>query len=243
MFTGKKQYFCRLAIAMVVALGLMTPIQASCPQVIPNGSAYQKLAADWWKWAFSFPTSINPLFDETGSQAYLGDRGNVFFLAGVYNVTGTATRTVTVPAGKPLFFPVLNSEYDNVLFRPPYLGGPITPPPQPNPLSVPELYAASADVVALTSELHATVDGCSIPGLFSYRAKSAPFSFRLPATDNIYQFFGVDVSGTVAPAITDGYWLFLQPLPPGNHTVNFGGTFGAPVNFTLDITYHITVMP
>ncbi len=248
MFRSKKHYWRNAFTALVVTFGLMSsatmsPAQASCPQVLPNGKTYEMLAADWWKWAFSFPVGINPLFDETGAQAYLGNQGNVFFLAGVFNVTGTATRTVTIPAGKPIFFPVLNSEYDNVLFRPPYLGGPFTPPPQFNPLSVPELYAASAEVVGLTSELHATVDGCEIPNLFSYRAKSASFNFTLPAADNIYQFFGVNISGTVAPAVTDGYWLLLAPLPAGNHTINFGGTFGPPNNFTLDITYYITVTP
>jgi hypothetical protein len=248
MFRSKKRYWRNAFTALVVTFGMMTsatmsPAQTSCPQILPNGKIYEKLAADWWKWAFSFPTSINPLFDETGAQAYLGNQGNVFFLAGVFNVSGAATRTITVPAGKPLFFPILNIEWDNVLFRPPYLGGPIIPPPQPNPLSVPELYALAADSIGLTTELHATVDGCAIPNLFSYRAKSAPFNFTLPATDNIYQFFGVDISGAVAPAVTDGYWLLLAPLPAGNHTINFGGTTGPPVNFTLDITYYITVTP
>ena len=35
----------------------------------------------------------------------------------------------------------------------------------------------------------------------------------------------------------------LTPLRPGPHTIRFGGTFGGPINFTLDITYHLTVTP
>jgi hypothetical protein len=42
----------------------------------------------------------------------------------------------------------------------------------------------------------------------------------------------------VAPAASDGYWLEINPLGPGVHTVNFGGTSGA---FTADVTYTITV--
>src|SRR5262245_41747797 len=145
MTKNRKQYLRSIAAALVLVLGLMmpttmSPVEASCPQVLPNGQAYEKLSADWWKWAYSFPTQINPLFDETGTQGYLGNQRNVFFLAGVINVSGTAERTITVPAGKPLFFPILNVEWDNILARPPYLGGPFTPPPQFNPLSVPELY-------------------------------------------------------------------------------------------------------
>jgi hypothetical protein len=247
-----KEHYCNVIAALVLALGLLAPattsaVQASCPLVLPNGKAYEKLAVDWWKWAFSFPVSINPLFDETGAQAYLGNQGNVFFLAGVINTSGTATRTITVPAGKPLFFPVLNVEWENILVRPPYLGGPFTPPARP--LTVPELYASADADIRLTTELHATVDGCPIPNLFSYRATSAPFNFRLPANDNIEQFFGINISGTVAPVVTDGFWLLLAPLPIGEHIINFGGTFfgtrldGTFLNFTLDITYHITVTP
>jgi hypothetical protein len=34
----------------------------------------------------------------------------------------------------------------------------------------------------------------------------------------------------------------LVPLARGTHTINFGGTFGAPINSPLsDITYHLTV--
>jgi hypothetical protein len=243
MSKSKKQSCSNVIAALLITSGLIVSsltasAQAACPQVLPNGKAYEKLAADWWKWALSFPVTINPLFDETGAQAYLGNQGNVFFLAGVFNESGTAMRTIEVPAGKPLFFPVLNGLWDNIGVRPPYLGGPFTPPAQP--MTVPELYAALAANIASVSALQASVDGCPIPNLFSYRAKSAPFNYKLPATDNLFQFFGINVSGTITPAVTDGYWLFLTPLPVGEHTVNFGGTNGS---FTLNITYHITVTP
>ena len=48
--------------------------------------------------------------------------------------------------------------------------------------------------------------------------------------------------GIYAPAMTDGYWVMLAPLSPGQHTLEFGGTVGSPVNFTLDITYNLTVV-
>jgi hypothetical protein len=241
MYKRKQQSWSNIIAALVMTAGLivsvfMVPVQAACPQVLPNGKAYEKLAADWWKWSLSFPVSINPLFDETGAQGYLGNQGNVFFLAGVFNDSGTAIRIIEVPAGKPLFFPVLNGLWDNIGVRPPYLGGPFTPPAQP--MTVPEMYAALAENINGVSALQASVDGCPIPNLFSYRAKSAPFNYRLPATDNLFQLFGINVSGTIAPAVTDGYWLFLSPLPVGEHTVNFGGTNGG---FTLNLTYHITV--
>ena len=60
------------------------------------------------------------------------------------------------------------------------------------------------------------------------------FSLLLP-DDNL---FGLP-AGAYAPAVADGYYLLLAPLPPGPHTITFGGTDGT--GFSQDITYHITV--
>ena len=237
----------RLIAATIVAV-LCLAISAAIPpsqaqgnpnsDIIPVNKQYQKLAAEWWQWAFSFPVSNNPLFDLTGESACLGDQGpgNVFFLAGVFNESGTATRNITVPSGSRLFFPLLNVVWDNVGVDPPF--------------TVQQLYEQAAANVATTTELHATIDGRPVQNLFGYRAQSAPFCYTLPATDNVYQFFGAGdllspfacSSGfCVCPAVADGYWLLTTPLPVGQHTINFGGSNSTP--FTLDITYNITVVP
>ena len=48
-------------------------------------------------------------------------------------------------------------------------------------------------------------------------------------------------AGSTSLSAADGFYLMLAPLRPGQHTLHFGGTFGDPINFTLDITYHLTV--
>jgi len=79
------------------------------------------VGAAWWQYAFSIPVHnpsnfsqfLNPLFDETRTDCAVGQANNpVFFLVGVFNISGKATRTCTVPAGKMLFFPILNVEAD-----------------------------------------------------------------------------------------------------------------------------------
>jgi len=50
---------------------------------------------------------INPLLDQTGANAAIGQSGPVWFLAGTTG--GTAERAITVPAGKSLFFPLVNN--------------------------------------------------------------------------------------------------------------------------------------
>ena len=184
----------------------------------------------WWQWALSIPVSENPLFDETGEFAGVGQSGPVFFLAAVFNVSGTAERTITVPRGKALFFPLLNTAADNVGVEPPLM-------------SVDELYNLAAGFMDATTALHATIDGIPAGNLFAYRAASPePYTVTLPETDNVYQFFGFDVSGPIYPQVADGFWLMLAPRSVGPHEINFGGTVGEPFNFSLDITYHITVV-
>jgi hypothetical protein len=83
--------------------------------------------------------------------------------------------------------------------------------------------------------------------LTAYRLASPPFSYTLPATDNLYQSSGFEVSGTVAPAVADGYYSFIPgTLAPGYYVLQFGGSTsinGGANKFTLAITYDITVTP
>jgi hypothetical protein len=111
--------------------------------------------------------------------------------------------------------------------------------------------AFAASQVENPTWLHASVDGVNIPITAANRGL-APFSYRAPNTDNLLQFFGEDVPGprwpygntpigvVVAPAASDGYWLEINPLGPGVHTVNFGAT-NSNGTFSLDVTYTITV--
>ena len=199
------------------------------PHSTVRGETLAQWSADWWKWAYSMPVSQNALFDTTGAQAFRGDVGKAFFLAGVIDVSGTATRNIELPSGTPVFFPVVNFEIDNA-------GIP------PTTFSTQELRDQAAAFINGVNELHASVDGQAIPGLFSRREISPVFSYTLPANDNIAQFFGVNISGPVSGAVADGYYVMLKPLSPGQHTVNFGGA-NPSAGFSLDITYNIDVVP
>ncbi len=42
------------------------------------------------------------------------------------------------------------------------------------------------------------------------------------------------------PAVADGQWIFLAPLPAGQHVIRFQSTTDNP-DFQLDVTYHLTV--
>lgn len=116
-------------------------------------------------------------------------------------------RTCTVPPGVSLFFPLLNQEYDNV--------GCCDPGTPPFQFTVEELKSLLAAAMDSPQELHASVDGVPVP---AYVLKSEVFAYQMPATDNVYQYFGAKVPGVNWPsttAVSDGYWALVRPLSRG----------------------------
>ena len=117
------------------------------PQVAPinsqqYGMTYGQWNARWWQWSFSVPASKNPALATNGAlDCSVGQSGNVWFLAGQFLSAGTFTRSCTIPAGKALFIPLINSWEDNVCFN----GA-----PNPPPFTVEQLRAMAANLVALT---------------------------------------------------------------------------------------------
>jgi hypothetical protein len=65
------------------------------------------LLNEWWQWALSIPSSVNPILDNSGKACALGQRGNVWFLAG--NTGGRSSRQCTLPAGVRVLIPLHNS--------------------------------------------------------------------------------------------------------------------------------------
>ena len=201
------------------------------PGVLPPnssvlGKSYGEWGAEWWKWAVSIPLAINPMNDQTGANAAQGQSGSVWFLAGTFcpdlgqcNLA-TATRTCTVPAGKALFFPVLNGECST------YEG---------NGTTYGELLACARGSGDIATGLECDVDGVPIKNLEAYRATSGLFTWGPLPGGNI---FGAP-AGLTSPAVQDGYYIMLAPLPPGSHTIHFAGAFDG--FFALDVTYHLQI--
>jgi hypothetical protein len=85
------------------------------PNSHPFGKTYGEWNAGWWQWFFSVPASKNPGLATNGAvDCRVGQSGNVWFLAGQFQSSGSFTRSCTVPAGKALFIPLINSWVDNV---------------------------------------------------------------------------------------------------------------------------------
>ncbi len=207
-------------------LDFVVPVDGTAP----DGRTYAELAAAWWQWSYSIPAHRPPLLDDTGEHAAEGQTGAVWFLAGTRGnaLDMPVTRTVEIPAGKALFFPILNIVFD--------CDAPLGP-------QCDEELAAGlplvVEIVDTTFHLSATINGAAVASLFDFRVQSAIFEVTF-VEDNIQGHAPV-----LDNAVTDGYWLLLDPMPPGEYVLHFEGALGEdPENaVTVSVTYNLTVAP
>jgi hypothetical protein len=182
----------RLSIAAII-LGLMmlTPMVADAanqnpgvlpPNSKPYGLSYGEWSAKWWQWAYSLPVNNHPLFDT--ADCGTGQSGKVWFLGASFVSTTTpsgevvsiATRDCTVPTGKALFFPIVNSEASTV---------------EGNGATFEELLKNATMFQDFATNLSAEVDGVSIQKLNNYRVQSQLFTFGPLPDNNVLQSLGV----------------------------------------------------
>ena len=88
--------------------------------------------------------------------------------------------------------------------------------------------------------LEVSIDGVPLQDLWNYRIQSPFFDVTLP-NDNIF-----GISGGTYRSIADGYWVSLEPLPPGQHEIRLHGVMGDPIaasiiNLETAVTYHLTI--
>jgi hypothetical protein len=228
-----------LLSTMAVAYAAPAGAAGGNPGVIPPaGHLYDVLSVAWWKYVLAQPAASNPLTDDTGARCAIRQSGPVFFIGGDFNGNNAPiTRDqCKVPAGRALFFPMVNAVDVHV----PGLDDQDTPQLIWDDLQITQGFSVS--------NLHASVDGVAVsnldPATSPYRGCAGPvaacaprsFSLRLPAGN----LFGID-AGTYAPAVADGFYLLLAPLRPGAHTVTFGGQGHLGTDFSQEITYRLVV--
>jgi len=195
------------------------------PDSEPYGLTYNEWTARWWQWAFSMPEALNPLIDVTGEKCANNQSGPVWFLAGTGG--GAVTRECTIPSDKGILVPIINVACDSA-----------TEPTLQTEAQLQSCAKADQDTVIAKEVI---VDGVSIANLDSHRFQSPLFNFTFPE-NNI-----AGVTPQTAQAVSDGFWVMLEPLTPGTHEIHFKAALGDPTaigttNFALDVRYLLTVI-
>src|SRR5262245_56271750 len=199
-------------------------------ETIPEGQTYGRWAAEWWQWALGVPAAVNPLTDTTGEHCAQRQVDKVWFLAGSAT-TDPVVRACEVPAGRSLFFPLINLRYGSCLNDPPETRT--------------EEFVRAAGSCTEPAEIAVAIDGFQVPH---------PTQFFTGASGSQSPFFNVQLPPgnlvgdettipelVLSPSAEQGYYLFVQPLRPGIHTIRWTAS-GCTPNFSQDITYNLTVV-
>ncbi|MBW8845519.1 MAG: hypothetical protein JF607_11190 [Burkholderiales bacterium] len=200
-----------LAAALLLATTLPAQAQSTAPLAPAKaiaGVSQEEWSKRWWRWALSFEEGEGPIADPDGSQCARGQSGPVWFLAGTYG-TARTIRSCRVPAGKTLFFPLINY---------------VTLQPEDEDESCASLKRRAARLTASPAALVLEVNSKRFNGLAKHRL----------ATQRCFHVF--DDDDTLAAA--NGYYVALGPLKPGRYTLNFGGILtemSQAVTYTLDV--------
>lgn len=189
----------------------------------PFGHSYGDWSAKWWQWAAQIPSNSNPVTDKTGAKCAQNQSGPVWFLAG--SSGAPVLRNCVIPAGKALMFAPLNSECSSA---------------EDSTLKTEDQLRSCAVNADSGGDPHVIVDGAKLQSMQTYKVQSPLFSFTFPK-DNI---FGAPPGPT--KSVSDGWYVMLQPLSPGKHTIHlYGAVVGNPTlgtqSFASDSTYNLVV--
>jgi hypothetical protein len=184
----------------------------------PFGKSWEEWATRWWQWFLSMPIDVNPACDKSGEKAGFNQNNpDVWFLAGTTG--GAAERLITVPAGKSIFFPIINVTTS-------YLEN-------PKLKTEDDMSSFVSAHMGDIAKKEASIDGGTLSITESYRVRSPSFKFSFPA-NNIY---GAEEGLT--RGVGDGYWIFLRPLSRGTHYIS---TCGACMSGKVQIDVNIKLI-
>jgi hypothetical protein len=193
----------------------------------PFDKPWEDWSAEWWKWLLSISDNNNPVNDEDGELQGIGQhQPNVFFLGGTHQKK--VERRCRIPPGKAILFPVATMSTSYLEF--------------PNLHNEADLRRHAEDG-SQVEDMKLIVDDEEInkEALEKYRVKSPLFELSLPEKNIL-----LHVGGGETRAVSDGYWAFLKPLTPGEHTLTVSQkTKDHPASGTLnckyEMTYHLMV--
>ena len=146
--------------------------------------------------------------------------GKVVFLVGTTAVS-PVERSCTISKHAAVLLPAINAECSQA---------------EGNGSSDAELRACATSLADSFTNVHVVVDGRALSGLSAFRFGSA----SVPVLAGGRQRVGIPAAVN-SPSVADGYWVMLDKLKKGTHTVSFGGEAPA-FGFVTETTYTLTVV-
>lgn len=190
-----------------------------------DGKPLEFYANEWWRWAYSMKQTESPVHDTDGSFCDVNQEGPVWYLGGAFGDT-YIKRKCDIPAGKHLFFPIINLVV-------------ATYPDEEQTCQAAKVKATAA--AQGFQFIRAFINGTKVDYPERYRVGSKECFNLLGRVPAKFQ------APSMEPSATDGYWLMLKPLPSGSHTIQFSGLhIFEPYNETSmvqNVYYELNVRP
>ena len=190
-----------------------------------NSIPYGDWIAKWWQWNIGISPAEHPRDHFTPQRCAINQNGSVWFLPDI--LKGTEERTCTIPHEKSILVPLLTGFCDDDNTDP--------------SLKTDEGLRNCAMQGNEYGVLSASLDGSKLQDLNQYRTQTGVFNLTLPK-DN----FCNCVPGTFK-TMADGFFVFLKPLPVGNHDLVLTTSVSNPVapsfNYAPKSVYHLVITP
>lgn len=200
----------------------------------PYNVTYKDWAARWWQWYVSVPKTHSPnnldypnhIINQTCS-VFQNASSPVFFLFTPYVEEKVADRTCIIPQDKAILIPIVSAEMDT--------GDPTLTENSTKGLIDTATSGNNNAVISVKlddSTLNFNQEQ-------KYRILTDPFNITLPK-HNLWE--EKEKPGTYT-GVAEGYYLFLKPLPAGNHTLYYEAGTGEPNpnQYAQSVTYHLII--
>ena len=189
----------------------------------PYGVPYKDWIVRWWQWNVGVPTTQHARDNYTAEKCTVNQNGSVWFIPDI--LTGKEERTCTIPEGKAILVPLITGECDT------------SDSQSQSDADIRQCSTAGDEYGAIS----ATLDGQKIENLDSYRTATDFFNITY-VKDNIF-----DVPAGTFRGIADGFFVFLKPLPVGNHVLQVKSSVTNPTtpsyNFGSEAKYNLIISP
>jgi hypothetical protein len=225
------------ATGSAVARDTVMPGAVKSTQIVPpNGTFEGQTYAQWetafWQWSLALP--LGPLphpFADCNNRPISADQsGDVWYWSSPDDVEVCNQSATIIPPGKALFLTTLDVEASSLDAAPFFA------------TTAAGQQAIAQQFANYIQNVFVIIDGTPVPNASTYRVATDQFTFTAPSP---WIFNTVGGTGT---SVADGYFFMLQ-LPPGSHTIRYGGTFNVPkgvlghkaVTINKDITLLVTI--
>jgi hypothetical protein len=194
---------------------------------MPYGIPYEEWLAKWWQWNLQIPTEQHPIANPGITECPVGDSGSVSFLT--QKLQGISQYSCTIPTEHAILVPIGTGECTN----------------DEAISNVPEVMIKCATEGDKYITFDSSIDGMRLlakptpePNLDENNNYVITKIFNITIPDD--NFLNLEPGQWQDAAA--GYFIFLKPLPTGDHTLSISARVINLIDHNYDFKYDTTFL-